>query len=58
MGMEVSPELPANDLFNLLDTERNGNLTLDQLVEGMLNLRRGMKICLVPTPVAAQKPAP
>eukprot|EP00439_Symbiodinium_sp_Y106_P059395 s4925_g8.t1 len=37
--LQVSPELPANDLFNLLDTERNGNLTLDQLVEGMLNLR-------------------
>ncbi|CAE7040106.1 NaCP60E [Symbiodinium sp. KB8] len=37
--LQVSPELPANDLFNLLDTECNGNLTLDQLVEGMLNLR-------------------
>ena len=36
---EVSAELPANDLFNLLDTDGCGHLTLEKLVEGMLNLR-------------------
>ena len=38
--VQVSAELPSNDLFNLLDTAGIGHLTLDQLLEGMLNLRR------------------
>mmetsp|Transcript_58123 Transcript_58123/g.108836 ORF Transcript_58123/g.108836 Transcript_58123/m.108836 type:complete len:479 (+) Transcript_58123:67-1503(+) len=37
--LQVSAELPVNDLFNLLDTDNHGHLTLEQLVDGMLNLR-------------------
>ncbi|CAE7575198.1 NaCP60E [Symbiodinium natans] len=37
--LQVSPELLANDLFNLLDTDGCGHLTLEKLAEGMLNLR-------------------